>query len=298
MIGQRRVAGAGACDTGCRRGRPLRRPALAVGGLSAAGRRATLARCHVGLRFVAVLVGMAVMMITMIMTMVVVARFAMLMVMVRVLVTMVVMLVMMAVIVIMRMIVPVMTTRMMIMTVMVVIVAAVAMAMIVFVAVVMIVIVVPGLVRRRAEICAALGIERRFDFHHTCAEPAHHLLDHVVAADAQGLGQELGRQMPVAEMPGHAHQMARVLAADLDQRLGCRDHLDQAAVFQHQRVAAAQGDDVRQVEQEFQPARAGHRHAPPMPVVEFEHDRVSGRVAPRLCGFDGCGAQHGFALSA
>ena len=78
-------------------------------------------------------------------------------------------------------------------------------------------------------------------------------------------------------MPGDAHQMLRIVAANLDQRLGRRHHLDQPAVVQHQRVAAAQRHGVLEVEQEFEPARAGHRHPPPVPVVEIEHDGIGRR---------------------
>jgi hypothetical protein len=98
----------------------------------------------------------------------------------------------------------------------------------------------------------------------------------MIAADAQALRHDLGRQMAVAKMPGDADQMQRIGAADLEQRLCGRDHLDQPAVFQHQRVAAAQCDGVLQIEQEFQPARARHRHPPPVPVVEIEHDSIGG----------------------
>ncbi|KQT15011.1 hypothetical protein ASG57_32895 [Bradyrhizobium sp. Leaf396] len=85
----------------------------------------------------------------------------------------------------------------------------------------------------------AFWIERRLDLDHARAEPLHHLLDHVIAADAQGLRHDLGRQMAVAEMPADANEVVRIAAADLEQRLGRRDHLDQAAVLQHQRIPAA-----------------------------------------------------------
>src|SRR5882757_3867760 len=86
---------------------------------------------------------------------------------------------------------------------------------------------------------AAFGIERRLDLDDAGAEPGHHRLDDVVAADAQALRHDLGRQMAIAEMSGDPYQMERVGATDFNQRLGSGDHLDQAAVFQHQRVAAA-----------------------------------------------------------
>src|SRR5262245_45974878 len=121
---------------------------------------------------------------------------------------------------------------------------------------------------------AALGIKGRLDLDHPRAKPLHHCLDDVIPADAQAFRQYLRRQMPVAEVPGDPDQMMRIVATDFQQWLGGRDHLDEAAVLQNQRIAAAQYDGVFQVEQEFETARAGHRHAAAMPVVEVEHDGI------------------------
>lgn len=129
---------------------------------------------------------------------------------------------------------------------------------------------------------AALGIERRLDLEHAGAKTLHHRLDDMVAADAQPLRHDLGRQMTVAEMPGDPDQMMRIAAADFEQRLRRGDHLDQAAVLQHQRIAAAQGDGIFKIEQEFEPARPRHRHPPPVPVVEIEHDGVGRGVRPAM----------------
>jgi hypothetical protein len=104
----------------------------------------------------------------------------------------------------------------------------------------------------------------------------------MVAADPQAFWHDLRRQVAVAEMPGDPHQMERIGASDFDQRLGSSDHLDQAAVLQHQCVAAAQRDGVFEIEQEFEPTRAGHRHPPPVPVVEIKHDGVGGGVRPAM----------------
>ncbi len=83
-------------------------------------------------------------------------------------------------------------------------------------------------------------------------------------------------------MPGDPNQMLRIVAPDLDQRLRRRDHLDQPAIVEHQRVAAAQRHRVFQVEQEFEPARAGHRHPPPVAIVEAEHDGIGRRLDPAM----------------
>lgn len=139
---------------------------------------------------------------------------------------------------------------------------------------------------------AAFGIERRLDLGDAGAKPLHHRLDHMIAADAQAFCHDLRRQMPVAEMPGDPDQMLRIVAADFHQRFRCRDHLDQPAVFQHQRITAAQGDGVFQIEQEFEPARARHRHPPPMPVVEIEHDGIGRGVRPVMLTLNSGGADH------
>ncbi len=102
--------------------------------------------------------------------------------------------------------------------------------------------------------------------------------------------------MPVAEMPGDADQVMRIGALDLEQRLGRRHYLDQPAVFQHQRIAAAKCDGILQIEQEFEPARALHGHAAPVTVVEIEHDGVGRRLRPAMLPFDLGGADHAFIL--
>lgn len=95
--------------------------------------------------------------------------------------------------------------------------------------------------------------------------------------------------MAVAEMPGDPDQMMRIAAADFRERLGSRDDLDEAAVLQHQGIAAAQRNGVFEIKQEFEPARPGHGHAPPVPVVEIEHDGVGCRFLEAMLSQDlGC----------
>ena len=143
-----------------------------------------------------------------------------------------------------------------------------------------------------ALIGAAFRIEWRLDFDHARAQSPHHGIDDVIPADSQSLGHDLRRQMPVAEMPGDADQMLWITSLDLEQRLGSRDHFNEPAVLQHQRIAAAERDGILQVEQEFESARPSHRHAAAMPVVEIEHDGVGRRVLPAVLRCDFCGADH------
>jgi hypothetical protein len=128
----------------------------------------------------------------------------------------------------------------------------------------------------------AFGVERRLDLDDAGAQPLHHLLDDVIAADAQTPARDLRRQMPIAKMPGDPHQMRGIRAPDLDERLGCGDHLDQPAILQHQRVAAAEGYGVLQIKQEFEAARTRHRHPPAMAVVEIKHHGIGRRFDPPI----------------
>ena len=129
---------------------------------------------------------------------------------------------------------------------------------------------------------AAFRIEGCFDFDDPCAQSFHHRLDDVIATDAQAPSRYLGRQMAVAEMPGDSNQVLRIVAANFRQRLRRRHDLDQPAIVEHQRIAAAQGRGMLQIEQELEPAGAGHRHPPPVPIVEIEHDRIGRRFNPAM----------------
>lgn len=206
--------------------------------------------------------------------------------------------VMLAVIMIMRMIV--MLVIVTVLAVTLIMVAVIMMSMIVATVFVVAMIVIVVAMRRVAStgIGSAFRIERRFDSDDTRAEAPHHLLDDVIAPDAKALADDLRRQMAIAEMPGNAHQMKRIGAADLHQRLGRSDHLDQPTVFQHQRIAAAQRHRLFQVEQEFKPARAGHCHAPPMPVIETENHRIGCGLGPAARWANLRRADHDIALIA
>jgi hypothetical protein len=132
--------------------------------------------------------------------------------------------------------------------------------------------------RRGRYVGAAFRIERRLDLDDAGAEPARHVFDHVISADAQALLQQFGRQVTIAQMPGDARQRRRVRAANLQELFGRGDDFDDPAVFQRQAVAGAQHDRLRQIEQKGEAAHADHRDPPAVTIVIVEHDRV-GRLA-------------------
>jgi len=188
----------------------------------------------------------------------------------------------------------------MVVTTMLVMVMMVVMMMIIVVVVVMTCVIVAGVIMRMImrrvvvrfacrRVCVAttvigapFGIEWRLDLDHARAQSLHHRLDDMVAPDTQAARRDLRRQMTVAEMPGDPNQVLRIGAANLGQRLRRRDDLDQPVIVEHQRIAAAQHGGIFQIQQEFKPARACHRHPPPMAIVEIEHDGIGRRLAPAM----------------
>ena len=142
------------------------------------------------------------------------------------------------------------------------------------------------------DVGAAFGIERRFDLDDACAEALHHRLDDVIPADAKPFTDDLGRQMAIAEMPRDPHQMRRVAAANLYQRLGRAHHFDKPAVFQHQSIATAQCNGIFQVEQELQTARARHHHTAAMAVVEIQHHGIGRGLAEAMLSLNLRRADH------
>ena len=144
-----------------------------------------------------------------------------------------------------------------------------------------------------AHIGAAFRVERRFDRDHGRAESARHVLDHRIAADAQAPFRQLGRQVAIAEVPGDAGQRGGIGGADFGERLRRGDDLDDAAVLELQSVAGAQHHRFRQVEQEAEPAHAGHGEAAAIALVVIEHHRVDRLARPLSGGNDGMSVEHG-----
>jgi hypothetical protein len=163
--------------------------------------------------------------------------------------------------------------------------------------VVMVIMIMTVVVRVRGAVLglrigAAFRIERRFERDHAGAKTLGHRLDDGIAADAQRLWLYFSRQMPVAEVPGDASQDQRVGGPDFHQRFGLGDHLDHAPVLEPQPVAAAQHRRFRKIEQEFEPADAGHGDTPAVTRVEVEHHTLRRRARPVASRDDFISAQH------
>src|SRR5260370_8022178 len=78
-----------------------------------------------------------------------------------------------------------------------------------------------------------LGSERRIDRGEPCTEPAQHLFEHVVAADAQFVANDLHIGMPVADVPGEPRQLVRACGGDFEQRPRLSGHPHDPTIPEH-----------------------------------------------------------------
>lgn len=140
---------------------------------------------------------------------------------------------------------------------------------------------------------APLGLERAHDRRRRAALAADHLGEHVVVLDVDRVARDLGRGVPVADVPGDPHQPERVLGPHFEQALRRRPDLDEAPVLELHGIAVIERGRLVEIEQEGEPALPRERKAPALPALMVEHDgvddalRSNGRLAD-----DGGGAEH------
>jgi len=146
---------------------------------------------------------------------------------------------------------------------------------------------------RMLPVSAMLRIERRLHRRKPRAEPAQHLLDHMIAANAQPVADDLHVDVPVADMPGEPRQFVTVGGGDFDQRLRPADDAHDAAVIEHKTITVTERRRLRQVEQEGRAALAGQNGAAAMALMRIERNLIDGAGAvPMARGLDCMRAFH------
>ena len=144
------------------------------------------------------------------------------------------------------------------------------MIMIVIVIVIMIVMVV------MIAVCPAIGLERSIDLPENGAEAVKHILDHMVRTDTKGVVSNVGRQMPIAEMPCKAHKLARIFVRYLDNRFRGRLNHEPPPILKLHTIPISHGDRLRKIEKDI--LSLIHRKPNPasVPGIEIECDSACG----------------------
>lgn len=166
----------------------------------------------------------------------------------------------------------------------------VAMFMIMVVAVIMIkVVIMPMRMPALGMIGPARRLERLVDLEDDGAEALQHGADDMIAQDDDAVFLDLGRKMPVAEMPGELDQMRSVASANLEELLVRGEDLDQFTVVAHQQVAIGEKHRILQIEHDhfaiFQMQQFAAQMAQIMRQLDLG-DRMGGRGSGGKIGGD------------
>jgi hypothetical protein len=133
---------------------------------------------------------------------------------------------------------------------------------------------------------AAFRLERRFDRHRLGAERDQQRLGRRFTAHAQRPAPDLGRDVPVAQMPSEPRQRRQVGRADFQYRLGRRHDFNETAIVQHQRVVGAQPRRGRKIEFDGRAFDADHRAARHTALLGVQNDGVGSLM---IAGLPPCG---------
>jgi len=119
-----------------------------------------------------------------------------------------------------------------------------------------------------------LGIEGRVDRRDHGAKPRRHLLQHVIAPDAEPVADDLHIGVTIAEMPSKLNQRQRRPDSHLSQGFGLASNQHDPTIVEHDAVAIAQRHGLVEVQQKLGAAFALQHDAAAMPVARIESDKV------------------------
>jgi hypothetical protein len=135
-------------------------------------------------------------------------------------------------------------------------------------------------------------IERRHNRRHRRAKAADHILEHVIAANAQSTVNNLDLRVSISEVPGQAHKAARRSRIDFTQWLRLASDGNNRSVVKDKTVTVPQRHRSRQIEQKLGPVLAGQNDTPAVAIVGAENDLVESGGAPRPGWSDCTSALH------
>jgi hypothetical protein len=120
--------------------------------------------------------------------------------------------------------------------------------------------------------------------HQRCSKALQHMLNHVVGPYAKNRLLDLGRQMPIPQMPGKAHQLTWIVVPDFNGELQRSLDLQPSPIVQLQTIAVRHRNRRWQIEKDFFALVRSHANPPTMAGVEVESQSPCRRcVRPTAC---------------
>lgn len=111
---------------------------------------------------------------------------------------------------------------------------------------------------------------------------------------AQAIGEDLNRNVPVAQRQNQPRRLGEILLAHLQHLLHVGHHFDETAVVQHQEIVGAQQRRGREIEFDAGSLAAEHEALLLHAILEFEQQRVDDFAGAPIAGAKNfLGAGHG-----
>jgi hypothetical protein len=110
---------------------------------------------------------------------------------------------------------------------------------------------------------------------HVCeirAEPIEHCLNDMVGSNAKNLVPNLGRHMPISQMPGHARKLSSISMPDLDNQLHRGPDLQPPPIFELQPVSVCHRNGFRKIEEDLFASIRHQTDAPVVTLLEVERE--------------------------
>ncbi|MDQ0505073.1 hypothetical protein QOZ94_001855 [Xanthobacter agilis] len=131
-------------------------------------------------------------------------------------------------------------------------------------------IVIVSAVRGGGFIGALFRTERALHRRGAGAKATHHVQEHMIFGEIDGVLGDLRRHMAIAEVPGHFHEAQRAMGAHLDQALRRGFDTHQPPVLQLHRIAVVEHGRLVEIEQEGKAPVGGEGEAAAMPGLMVE----------------------------
>ena len=123
-----------------------------------------------------------------------------------------------------------------------------------------------------ATVGTAFRLERRPYPHEISSEATKHVLNHMVRPDAKNVSSNLGRQMPIAQMPSKSRELMGISMRDLNDKLQRRLNCQPSAIVKLQAVAVGHRNRLWEVDQDIFPIIRGEANAAAVARVEVESE--------------------------
>ena len=120
----------------------------------------------------------------------------------------------------------------------------------------------------------AFGLKGRLKPHNRRSEAAKYVFDDVIPPNPKSVAADLGRHVPVAEMPRESHELTRLRVSDVDDGLSRRSNDEPRSVIELHTVSIGHRDRSGQIEKKFVAPIGDQADAPTMPTLEVERDRA------------------------